>query len=102
MPLTHRQPDLVTRRRRNVAILALLGLLMAQFALAAHQADHRLGDLNDRCAVCLQFDRNDHAIPADAAVVADSVARQQVPVTVAAAPFLADLLTPRPRGPPVS
>ena len=46
-----------------LARMMVLLLVWSQFALAAHQIDHSVTTLDESCAVCLQFERNDDALP---------------------------------------
>lgn len=50
------------RRPRAFAWVALCALVVFQFATAAHDSQHTIGDLADACAMCVQLDDGGNAI----------------------------------------
>lgn len=44
---------------RSAKWVVLLGLVLAQVALAAHQFEHELLEHDQSCSICVQFDRDD-------------------------------------------
>lgn len=67
-------------RKRGIAFAQLLVVLLAwsQVALAAHQFEHAVSDLDDFCAVCVQLDRSGDACPPSVAASLSSSTLQDV------------------------
>ena len=61
-PLLRSDPQSSHVKAAFARLLVLL-ILWAQTSSAAHQFEHVIDDVGETCAVCLQFERDDDALP---------------------------------------